>query len=108
MGCALTYRELYDDEVALKVAAVTKMTRNLFLAAVIPALTWKHTQLAAAAATATGGSSSSVMRPPMNLRAMFPVFVLGFVGAAIARTIGDASIKSRPGRFHFLLSMQRR
>ena len=32
MGAAVTYAEVYDDEIALKVAAVTKLTRNLFLA----------------------------------------------------------------------------
>lgn len=42
MGAAMTYAQMYNDEVALKVAAVTKLTRNMFLAAVIPGLTWVH------------------------------------------------------------------
>lgn len=32
MGAAITYSEIYNDDVALKVAALTKLTRNLFLA----------------------------------------------------------------------------
>jgi uncharacterized membrane protein YadS len=32
MGAAVTYSEVYNDEFALKVAAVTKLTRNIFLA----------------------------------------------------------------------------
>ena len=42
VGAALTYRQIYGDDVVLRVATVTKLTRNLFLAAVIPLLTWMH------------------------------------------------------------------
>ena len=42
VGAALTYRQIYGDDVVLRVATVTKLTRNLFLAAVIPMLTWLH------------------------------------------------------------------
>ena len=40
LGSAMTYKEVYGDEAALQCAAVTKLTRNLFLAGVIPGLTW--------------------------------------------------------------------
>lgn len=97
MGCALTYKELYDDELALKVAAVTKMTRNLFLAAVIPALTWKYAKDTAAAAAAASATGAAALQPKMNLKTMFPLFVLGFLGMAVVRSLGDASLKSREG-----------
>ena len=42
VGAALTYRQIYADDAVLRVATVTKLTRNLFLAAVIPLLTWLH------------------------------------------------------------------
>ena len=42
VGAALTYRQMYADDVVLRVATVTKLTRNLFLAGVIPLLTWMH------------------------------------------------------------------
>ena len=42
VGAALTYKQVYDDDVVLRVATVTKLTRNIFLAAVIPLLTWMH------------------------------------------------------------------
>ena len=35
MGAAATYADVYEDDVALKVAAVTKLTRNLFLAGLV-------------------------------------------------------------------------
>ena len=34
--------DLVGDDVVLRVATVTKLTRNIFLAAVIPLLTWMH------------------------------------------------------------------
>ena len=40
LGSAMTYKEVYGDEAALQCAAVTKLTRNLFLAGVIPGLAW--------------------------------------------------------------------
>ena len=39
MGAALSYCELTGEEAALKAAAVTKLSRNLLLAAVVPGLT---------------------------------------------------------------------
>ena len=42
VGAALTYKQVYGDDVVLRVATVTKLTRNIFLAAVIPLLTWMH------------------------------------------------------------------
>ena len=44
MGAGLTYAQLFDDERAFNAAAVTKLTRNLALAAAIPALAFAHEQ----------------------------------------------------------------
>ena len=42
VGAALTYKQIYGDDVVLRTATVTKLTRNIFLAVVIPFLTWMH------------------------------------------------------------------
>ena len=42
VGAALTYKQVYDDDVVLRVATVTKLTRNIFSPPVIPLLTWMH------------------------------------------------------------------
>lgn len=42
LGAALSYKETFGDEVAFKVAAVTKLVRNLGLAVAIPALTYSY------------------------------------------------------------------
>jgi uncharacterized membrane protein YadS len=66
-----------------QVAAVTKLTRNMFLAAVIPALAWVNARNVAALAPTTAGIAgvpTAATGVKLNMKTMFPVFVLGFVG----------------------------
>ncbi len=84
VGAALTYKEVYQDETALKVATVTKLTRNLFLAAVIPLLAFYYLKK----------QSQSETQESMNIRKLLPAFVLGFVIMAILRSIGDATLQN--------------
>jgi uncharacterized integral membrane protein (TIGR00698 family) len=93
VGAALTYRQMFGDDVVLRVATVTKLTRNLCLAAVIPLLTWMHHRAAkgeSKTANPAGG------RPPL-----VPAFVIGFLAMAIVRSIGDATLGST-GAAYFL------
>ncbi|MGD9903811.1 MAG: YeiH family protein [Vicinamibacterales bacterium] len=85
VGAALTYRQIYADDVVLRVATVTKLTRNLFLAAVIPLLTWQHARQAHA-------SAPTHARPAVSWRTLVPTFVIGFVAMAAVRSIGDAML----------------
>lgn len=85
VGAALTYRQMYADDVVLRVATVTKLTRNLFLAGVIPLLTWMHLRASRAAA---GGRTAA------SWKTLVPTFVIGFVAMALVRTIGDATLQS--------------
>lgn len=87
VGAALTYRQIYADDAVLRVATVTKLTRNLFLAAVIPALTWMHARQAQAGA-------AGQTRRAMSWRSLVPTFVLGFVAMALVRSAGDAMLGS--------------
>jgi uncharacterized integral membrane protein (TIGR00698 family) len=95
VGAALTYRQMYDDDVVLRVATVTKLTRNLFLAGVIPLLTWMHVR---ASHTAEGP------RPKMRWTAYVPGFVLGFLAMAVIRTIGDYGMRSSGEAFGLIYS----
>jgi uncharacterized integral membrane protein (TIGR00698 family) len=83
VGAALTYRQMYADDIVLRVATVTKLTRNLCLAGVIPLLTWMHLR-----------NSASASRAAMSWKTVVPLFVLGFVAMAVLRTIGDATLQS--------------
>lgn len=77
MGAALSYREVFGDEVAFQTATVTKLTRNVFLVVVVPLLGFLYAREA-------GGAK----RPPMSQ--LFPMFVLGFLAMTALRTFGDA------------------
>lgn len=81
MGAALSYKELFGDERAFQVAAVTKLTRNVFLVGVVPLLALLH-------ARRSGEKGRRVA-----IGTLFPLFVLGFLAMAIARSLGDAGVQ---------------
>lgn len=83
VGAALTYKQVYGDDIVLRVATVTKLTRNIFLAAVIPILAWMHMRSQARAAGA--GDHRGVV----SLSSLVPGFVVGFLAMAAVRSIGD-------------------
>jgi uncharacterized integral membrane protein (TIGR00698 family) len=86
VGAALTYRQIYADDAVLRVATVTKLTRNLFLAGVIPVLTWTH----ARRSSASGGTAPR----RTTWRTLIPSFVLGFVAMAAIRSLADTMLGS--------------
>ena len=45
MGCAASYAEQYSDSAVVAAAAVAKLTRNVFLAAVVPLMAVRHVLL---------------------------------------------------------------
>jgi uncharacterized integral membrane protein (TIGR00698 family) len=85
VGAALTYKQVYGDDVVLRVATVTKLTRNIFLAAVIPILTWMHIRSQSRVGSGGMGAVTTTL---------IPGFVIGFVLMAVVRTIGDATLGS--------------
>ncbi|MDP1570618.1 MAG: putative sulfate exporter family transporter [Vicinamibacterales bacterium] len=85
VGAALTYSQVYGDDLVLRVATVTKLTRNLCLAGVIPLLTWWHFR-----STRIEGSTGR----RMSWTALVPGFVLGFIAMVVVRSIGDATLVS--------------
>lgn len=93
VGAALTYKQVYGDDVVLRVATVTKLTRNLFLAVVIPLLTWMHIRSQKASGSGGVGTVSTTL---------VPGFVVGFVAMALVRTIGDATLGSMGAAFGVL------
>jgi uncharacterized integral membrane protein (TIGR00698 family) len=95
VGAALTYRQMFEDDTVLRVATVTKLTRNLFLAAVIPLLTWMHVRRSHAAVGT---------RPKAKWSSYVPGFVLGFLAMAVIRTIGDYGVRSTGEAFGLLSS----
>lgn len=90
VGAALTYKQVYSDDIVLRVATVTKLTRNIFLAAVIPILTWMHIR----DQRASGASGAATAKT-----ALVPGFVIGFLLMAIVRSLGDWTLTANGASF---------
>jgi uncharacterized integral membrane protein (TIGR00698 family) len=87
VGAALTYKQLYADDVVLRTATVTKLTRNIFLAVVIPVLTWLHVR-------ETGHPGAARQSTGASWTRYVPGFVIGFLSMAVVRSVGDAMLNN--------------
>mmetsp|Transcript_159199 Transcript_159199/g.296785 ORF Transcript_159199/g.296785 Transcript_159199/m.296785 type:complete len:469 (+) Transcript_159199:40-1446(+) len=94
MGSALTYHNVYCDETALKVAAVTKLSRNLCLAGVVPAMALK-----------SSGQTLSNLKLG-DVKKLVPGFVISFIGMSALRTLGDATLGWSGFAFYLFDAMQ--
>jgi uncharacterized integral membrane protein (TIGR00698 family) len=81
-GSALVFSQIFDLPKALDVATVTKLVRNVFMAAVIPFMAYYY-------ARKTQGSDESV-ETKTNFIKFLPLFVVGFLIMAVIRSVGDA------------------
>jgi uncharacterized integral membrane protein (TIGR00698 family) len=85
VGAALAYKEMFQDDVAFQAATVTKLTRNLFLAVVVPLMAFYYLRQLRASGQDGGDSRVSILK-------LFPAFVLGFLAMALVRSAGDATL----------------
>eukprot|EP01147_Barroeca_monosierra_P001466 gene1466-4625_t len=118
MGAALTYQQLFADDVAFQSATVTKLTRNMLLIGVLPYMTWAHgnnnikcttspaTQLDDAVNNSKNKISNRASKLAANIKTYIPSFVFGFVAMSLARSLGDFSISSHGAAFGLLEPLQ--
>lgn len=76
-GAGLVYQEYYGDTQALDVATVTKLVRNLGMLVIIPLMSILYHR-----------SSTDESEVPTWWK-MIPLFVVGFAGMSLLRTVGD-------------------
>lgn len=98
MGASLMYEQTFGLSQAVDVAAITKLTRNFFLVAVVPLASYIYYKKIS---KQEEGSFSSP-----KWYSLIPFFVIGFVTMSCVRTIGDAGLASGGlayGLFHPLL-----
>lgn len=91
VGAALTYKQVYGDDVVLRVATVTKLTRNIFLAVVIPVLTWLHLK--------NQGAQGAQGAKRIKWSSLIPGFVIGFLAMAVVRSLGDWTLTRNGAAF---------
>lgn len=82
-GAALMYEQMYGSTLALDVATITKLTRNLFIIVVIPLIAYLFFR-----------SEGRVSGNMPKWYKLFPFFILGFLFLSFVRTMGDATLAS--------------
>lgn len=93
-GSALVYSQIHNAPEVLNTATVVKIIRNLSMVAVIPLM----------GAMFRRGDGSKGKKP--GLAQLVPLFVLGFLGATVLRTVGDmTALKTSDGWTGFLTTM---
>jgi uncharacterized integral membrane protein (TIGR00698 family) len=95
-GSALIYNQMFDMEKAVDVAMVTKLTRNLFIIAVIPLISFLFFK------NASVEDGKEVEKKIPKWYKLIPLFVVGFLLLAFVRTIGDLNIENNGMALGFL------
>jgi len=80
VAAGMIYQQLYSAPQALNAAVVTKLMRNLCLIAAVPAVAWMHHH----------AHSGETNRPRLHWRKAVPLFIIGFIGLVLLRSLGDA------------------
>ncbi len=80
-GAGLVYADIYSSPLALDTATITKLVRNVFMAAVIPIMALYYTRKTAGA-----------KKKDVSFSKLFPTFILGFLAFAVIRSIGDTGV----------------
>ncbi len=91
-GAALMYGQMYDMEKVVDVATVTKLTRNLFIIAVIPLVSFLFFKN-----KDENGEGGNNELPKWYK--LVPLFVIGFLVLALLRTIGDVTLTNNGSAF---------
>lgn len=91
VGSAKVYADVFSAPLALDVATVTKLVRNVFMAAVIPFMVFYHARKSA-------GQGEGADKKT-NFLELLPLFVVGFLTLAMIRSVGDAGINAGGSAF---------
>jgi uncharacterized integral membrane protein (TIGR00698 family) len=94
-GASLIYSQIFDSAVVVDVATITKLTRNVFIIAVVPFISFLFFRN-----SAKNGSGKAGTLPKWYK--LFPVFILGFLFLSLMRTVGDATLSSAGAAFGML------
>jgi uncharacterized membrane protein YadS len=91
IGAAKIYADMFSQTLALDVATITKLVRNVFMAAVIPFMAYRYARKMQ--------NSPDFQGQKTSFTKLFPVFILGFLLMALFRSAGDAGINAGGSAF---------
>ncbi|WP_245415756.1 YeiH family protein [Alteribacter populi] len=86
-GAALIYNQLFDIPQVVDIATITKLTRNVFIVAVVPLLSYFYLRNVM-------GRASEKETSHKKWYKLIPLFVLGFLFLSIVRSIGDVGVSN--------------
>ncbi|MBP1971495.1 putative integral membrane protein (TIGR00698 family) [Virgibacillus natechei] len=89
-GAALIYDQFFQTQAVVEIATVTKLTRNLFIIAIIPFVSYLFFKN-------TGRKGMENADGEVTLPKWYkfiPLFVIGFLLLSVVRTIGDATLEN--------------
>ena len=93
VGAGQIYADIFSQAPALDVATVTKLVRNVFMAAVIPFMAVYYARKA---------QDKNFNGEKTSFTKLFPVFIFGFLAMAVFRSLGDIGINSGGQAFGIL------
>ncbi len=85
VGAAKVYADTFARPLALNVATVTKLVRNMSMGIIIPLLTYAYRK---------NKQTKDLPNQSISIGKLLPLFILGFLLMALARSIGDAGINA--------------
>lgn len=94
-GAALIYDQLFQNPAVIETATVTKLTRNLFIIAIIPLVSYIFFNYSRKEA----GEDKLDKGTLPKWYTFIPLFVIGFLILSVIRTIGDATLESAGNAF---------
>lgn len=92
-GAALMYNQSFNIEKVIDIATITKLTRNFFIIAVVPIMSYFFLQ------NKQAKTEEQIIPKWYKL---IPYFVIGFLAMAIIRSIGDANLVHNNSAFGIL------
>lgn len=94
-GAALIYDQFFQTEAVVDVATVTKLTRNLFIIAIIPLVSYLFFKNKRGKNKETAGEENQLPK----WYSFIPLFVIGFLLLSLLRTIGDVTLENTDAAF---------
>ena len=95
-GAALIYDQFFQTQAVVDVATVTKLTRNLFIIAIIPLASYLFFK------NNKGTEETGEAKKIPKWYTFIPLFVIGFLLLSLIRTIGDITLENTGAAFGFL------
>ena len=83
VGAGQMYADIYNQQIVLDIATITKLVRNVFMALVIPVMAIYYSQKT---------KDKDYDGKKTGFFKLFPMFVLGFLFMAVLRSVGDMGL----------------